>query len=832
MRGPRARGGGRVRGALAGALPREAVVDGARVRRGRRAAAAGDAARGWRASRGRRTLRGAPPARARRRALAAAGGAAATARVCCAWSASRWTRTSAAGATTATARARRTSARPARRVRHAAPRARGGGGGRRGARAAHLRAPRARSRSRRPRACSGGARGTFYHGTRHPEGVDAGVASLAAAGAPPRAVIIDDGWQHTTPFPRNASSRRANPRRTRRPRPTSGKSRWRRRGRDALSPDKAYDYLVRNSAAGGVLLRAFGAFAATRSGRETLLEGYKASKGVASFTARLATVAAGGAFGGVGALAECIRGLKERHGVQLVYCWHALLGYWGGVQPGSFGAAVREPRHTPGVLEVEPTMEWMLTINGSGVPDGAGGRRGHARVLRRAARHHRGSRRRRRQGGRAVDGGRAGGSTLAARCHAALEASVSSNFGDGNRCINCMCHSTEALFAQATTSAVRASDDFYPNDAASHSTHIFQCAYNSVMLASFAWPDWDMFQSDKGCGALHAAARAVSGAPVYVSDAPGAHSAEVLARCVLPSGRVPCASQPALPCRDCLLRDTARDGATASRCTASTARRALRARPRAAMTTPTAWGWWAPSTSRAPAGTCRRAGTCGTRASWSPCARQCVRATSRDSSASAARPIGRSWRAGAQGRRSATAARPRAARGWLCPSSTPLESQCALATGRLRGGGDRARAAGAPARQRLRRRPPPRRGARRRAVAARADARAPRQSRGRGAAGLGAMQRRRRGGGRPRLARRGLGARARPGEFCAQRAAARRGARALERRQPAGRRVDARTTPAAGCSPCCWRCPRARRRPRRRGRPRIRLAVAPPLGGL
>ena len=404
----------------------------------------------------------------------------------------------------------------------------------------------------------------FYHGVT-PEGVDAGVASLAAAGAPPRAVIIDDGWQHTTPFPRNGKlapgESEADPAPATRQRKKSLAAAW----RDALSPDRAYDYLVRNSAAGGVLLRAFGAFAAMRSGRETLLEGYKASKGVASFTARLATVAAGGAFGGVGALAECIRGLKERHGVQLVYCWHAMLGYWGGVKPGSFGAAVREPRHTPGVLEVEPTMEWdPLTINGSGVP--GGGRAGDAAMRAFYDALH-GTIADAGADGVKVDvqsmAGALGGSALAARCHAALEASVSSNFGDGSRCINCMCHSTEALFAQATTSAVRASDDFYPNDAASHSTHIFQCAYNSVMLASFAWPDWDMFQSDKGCGALHAAARAVSGAPVYVSDAPGAHSAEVLARCVLPSGRVPCASQPALPCRDCLLRDTARDGATA-----------------------------------------------------------------------------------------------------------------------------------------------------------------------------------------------------------------------------------------------------------------------------
>ena len=41
-----------------------------------------------------------------------------------------------------------------------------------------------------------------------------------------------------------------------------------------------------------------------------------------------------------------------------------------------------------------------------------------------------------------------------------------------------------------------------------------------MWFGEFIQPDWDMFQSGHRMGALHAAGRAVSGGPVYVSDKP------------------------------------------------------------------------------------------------------------------------------------------------------------------------------------------------------------------------------------------------------------------------------------------------------------------------
>ena len=76
----------------------------------------------------------------------------------------------------------------------------------------------------------------------------------------------------------------------------------------------------------------------------------------------------------------------------------------------------------------------------------------------------------------------------------------------------------------------RASDDFYPREAASSHPHVGACAFNSVFLSALVQPDWDMFHSQHPAAELHALARAVSGGPVYVSDFPGKHDFDVLRR--------------------------------------------------------------------------------------------------------------------------------------------------------------------------------------------------------------------------------------------------------------------------------------------------------------
>ncbi|MBA0610656.1 hypothetical protein Godav_011472, partial [Gossypium davidsonii] len=110
------------------------------------------------------------------------------------------------------------------------------------------------------------------------------------------------------------------------------------------------------------------------------------------------------------------------------------------------------------------------------------------------------------------------------------------------------------------TAVVRASDDFYPRDPVSHTIHIAAVAYNSVFLGEFMQPDWDMFHSLHPAAEYHASARAISGGPIYVSDAPGRHNFELLKKLVLPDGSILRGRLPGRPTRDCLFTDPARDG--------------------------------------------------------------------------------------------------------------------------------------------------------------------------------------------------------------------------------------------------------------------------------
>lgn len=126
--------------------------------------------------------------------------------------------------------------------------------------------------------------------------------------------------------------------------------------------------------------------------------------------------------------------------------------------------------------------------------------------------------------------------------------------------IACMCHSTENLFSYMETPSARASDDFYPKDMASQTVHIVSCAYNSVFLSEIASPDWDMFHSQHEFAEMHAAGRAISGGPVYVSDYPGNHNEQLLKRLVMPTGRILRTSTPARPTIDCLFKNVMQDG--------------------------------------------------------------------------------------------------------------------------------------------------------------------------------------------------------------------------------------------------------------------------------
>jgi len=141
--------------------------------------------------------------------------------------------------------------------------------------------------------------------------------------------------------------------------------------------------------------------------------------------------------------------------------------------------------------------------------------------------------------------------------HEALEGAVAVHFE--GRLINCMSCANEMLYQAPLSNLTRTSTDFWPNRPESHGVHLWVNAQVCTWFGQFVHGDWDMFQSGHPMGLYHAAGRAVSGSPVYVSDKPGAHDVEVLRKLVTPDGRVFRCDAPGVPTRDCLFADVTKE---------------------------------------------------------------------------------------------------------------------------------------------------------------------------------------------------------------------------------------------------------------------------------
>ncbi|OAY51330.1 probable galactinol--sucrose galactosyltransferase 1 [Manihot esculenta] len=265
-------------------------------------------------------------------------------------------------------------------------------------------------------------------------------------------------------------------------------------------------------------------------------------------------------------LRHIVTEVKEHHRLKYVYVWHAITGYWGGVKPGvnemeHYESKMTFPISSPGVQSNEHCdCLQSITKNGLGLvnPEKVFNFYNELHSYLSSAGIN----------GVKVDvqniletlgAGHGGRVKLARKYHQALEASIARNFPD-NGIISCMSHNTDGLYSAKRTAVIRASDDFWPRDPASHTIHIASVAYNTVFLGEFMQPDWDMFHSLHPMAEYHGAARAVGGCAIYVSDKPGQHDFNLLKKLVLPDGSILRAKLPGRPTRDCLFSDPARDG--------------------------------------------------------------------------------------------------------------------------------------------------------------------------------------------------------------------------------------------------------------------------------
>lgn len=142
-------------------------------------------------------------------------------------------------------------------------------------------------------------------------------------------------------------------------------------------------------------------------------------------------------------------------------------------QPQTVGT-MAYPRLSSGVLAVEPTLQWWVFVR-QGIGIGKGPEALYERMHGFLADAGVDGLKVDSQAAAVTLGQGRGGSAVFARWYIkALEASVKRNFREG--CINCMCHPSECLMSYESGAVVRASDDFWPGDAASHTVSVaFLC---------------------------------------------------------------------------------------------------------------------------------------------------------------------------------------------------------------------------------------------------------------------------------------------------------------------------------------------------------------------
>ncbi|KAL8719032.1 MAG: hypothetical protein Q9225_003913, partial [Loekoesia sp. 1 TL-2023] len=224
--------------------------------------------------------------------------------------------------------------------------------------------------------------------------------------------------------------------------------------------------------------------------------------------------------------------IRDQHpNIQHIAVWHALLGYWGGISPtGNIAKTykTRKVRKAEGLAGGEMTVvheddvprmydDFYKFLLASGIDcvktdaqffldimDDANDRRRFMKTYQDAW-------------------------TIASLRYFSIKA------------ISCMSQTPQILFhTQLPTNKprlmVRNSDDFFPDIPSSHPFHIFTNALTSLLTSHLnVLPDWDMFQTSHPYSSFHAAARCISGGPIYITDTPGQHSLPLIASMTAPT---------------------------------------------------------------------------------------------------------------------------------------------------------------------------------------------------------------------------------------------------------------------------------------------------------
>lgn len=250
-------------------------------------------------------------------------------------------------------------------------------------------------------------------------------------------------------------------------------------------------------------------------------------------------------------LADLIRRAKSEYGIEIFGIWHAFQGYWYGVDPESPAGKpyrvfdVTQSAHSR--LFEAPARRVLIHPD-----DIARFYHNYYRELRAAGVDmvkvdNQGSL------DHFLDANTTAPAVTMQRYQEAFQGAAAHHFQ--SETLHCLSQTTDALYHLDSANVMRNSEDYFPTRPETQGQHIFRNALNNVFMQCFCVPDWDMFQSCREPAPFHAAARAICGGPLYISDKPGEQNFDLLRKLITRDGRTLRCPQPALPTRDCLFVD-------------------------------------------------------------------------------------------------------------------------------------------------------------------------------------------------------------------------------------------------------------------------------------
>ena len=270
-------------------------------------------------------------------------------------------------------------------------------------------------------------------------------------------------------------------------------------------------------------------------------------------------------------IGETVNALKTNYSMEKVLIWQALWGKFRGIDPKAFPEIAKEVSFLP-----PPRMDYLLknkhksagyeaTVGSRFYPPFVGNNMTIPEFIPFFDQYFDYLRKEGLDGVKvdamtwieATGNGRGGRVKVMKDMMSGLQAAANIHFN--NEMINCSSNSNDYVFNSLTANVTRTSTDFFPDIPASHGNHIFANAHISFWMGEIILPDWDMFQSGHSAGDFHAAARAISGGPIYTTEKIGTENKQVLDRLMTSYGKLPRCKDVGRVCTESLFTDPEND---------------------------------------------------------------------------------------------------------------------------------------------------------------------------------------------------------------------------------------------------------------------------------